>query len=75
MGMDAWRLTDQIGSGGLRTGDTFEGMTGVLAVRPDNRIERYLAWAVFRGGRPQLVEMPSQADVRNEPSEPAPWEP
>lgn len=75
MGMDAWRLTAQIGSGGLRAGDTFEGMTGILAVRPDNRIERFLAWAVFRGGRPQLVEMPSRADVRDETSEPAPWEP
>lgn len=63
MGMDAWLLTQQIAGPGLQTGDAFEGMTGVLSVQPDGRIERYLAWAVFQNGKPKLLQMPSTAET------------
>lgn len=65
MGMDAWLLTRKIEHQGLTGGDAFQGMTGVLAVEPDNRIRRYLAWAVFRGGRAQLKQLPTRADAEN----------
>ena len=73
MGMDAWRLTDRIAAQGLSGGDVFEGMSGVLKVNPDGTIRRYLAWAVFRNGEPQLVEMPSMSDARNDTSSRDPW--
>ncbi|MES1931995.1 LppC lipoprotein [Salinisphaera shabanensis T35B1] len=66
MGMDAWKLTDRIAEQGLRPDDLFEGMSGVLKVNPDGTIRRYLAWAVFRDGEPQLVEMPSLSDARSD---------
>lgn len=66
MGMDAWLLTRRIQAQGLNTGDAFEGMTGILAVEPNNRIQRYLAWAVFRNGTPQLRRLPAPADVQND---------
>ena len=64
MGMDAWLLTRKIERQGLSQGDAYQGMTGILAVEPDNRIQRYLAWAVFRNGRAQLRELPSRSDVQ-----------
>jgi len=73
MGMDAWLLADRIVSGGLSTGDTFEGMTGVLAVTPDGSIRRYLATAVFRNGEPRLLDMPTLRDVDIESSRTSPW--
>ncbi|MES1928304.1 LppC lipoprotein [Salinisphaera dokdonensis CL-ES53] len=75
MGMDAWRLTDRIAEQGLASGDVFEGMSGVLKVNQDGTIRRYLAWAVFRSGEPQLVEMPSMNDARSDSSRaaPDPW--
>ena len=63
MGMDAWLLTRRVAGKGLSEGDTFEGMSGVLAVRPRGRIQRDLAWAVFRGGKPKLLQMPSTQRV------------
>jgi len=63
MGMDAWLLTRKIERQGLESGDALEGMTGILSVEPNNRIERYLAWAVFRNGVAQLQELPSTSDV------------
>ncbi|GAB3679994.1 penicillin-binding protein activator [Salinisphaera aquimarina] len=74
MGMDAWKLTDNIAKEGLSSGDVFEGMTGVLALQPDGRVTRYLAWAVFRSGRPQLVQMPSESDARIDSTQSVPWE-
>ncbi len=59
MGMDAWLLASRVAGPGLHPGNTFEGMTGVLSVQPNGRIKRYLAWAVFRHGRPKLLRMPS----------------
>lgn len=73
MGMDAWKLTARIADRGLQAGDVFEGMTGVLAVQPDGHIERYLAWAVFRGGAPQLVEMPNPGDAQTDTGRTEPW--
>ena len=66
MGMDAWKLADRIAERGLRPDDMFEGMTGVLKVNPDGTIRRYLAWAVFRDGEPELAEMPSISDAKND---------
>ncbi|MES1949456.1 LppC lipoprotein [Salinisphaera sp. S4-8] len=66
MGMDAWKLTDRIAEQGLQPNDLFEGMSGVLKVNPDGTIRRYLAWAVFRDGEPQLMAMPSINDARND---------
>ncbi len=73
MGMDAWKLTDGIAREGLSSGDVFEGMTGVLSVEPDGHVKRYMAWAVFRGGAPQLVEMPNPSDAENDQMRTAPW--
>ncbi|MDA3919225.1 MAG: penicillin-binding protein activator [Salinisphaera sp.] len=71
MGMDAWLLTRKIEEQGLQSGDTFEGMTGFLAVEPDNRIQRYMAWAVFHNGAPQLLQMPTRSDVQADMANPA----
>lgn len=76
MGMDAWRLTDRIAERGLEANDVFEGMTGVLKLNDNGRIQRYLAWAVFRSGEPHLMQMPSPADARNDNASPGrrdPW--
>lgn len=66
MGMDAWRLTDRIAEQGLQPQDLFEGMTGVLKVNDDGTIRRYLAWARFRNGEAELVEMPSINAARDD---------
>ncbi|MES1926105.1 penicillin-binding protein activator [Salinisphaera sp. T31B1] len=73
MGMDAWTLAEQVVDTGLSPGDVFEGMTGVLAMQPDGSVQRYLAWGVFRGGAPQLVEMPSRSDAQTDRADSAPW--
>ncbi len=64
MGMDAWLLTRRVAGPGLHPGEAFEGMTGVLSVQDNGRIKRYLAWAVFKHGRPQLLDMPSLAEAK-----------
>lgn len=63
MGMDAWLLTRKIEHQGLTDGDVFQGMTGILKIKPDDRIQRYLAWAVFRSGRARLKQLPSRSDA------------
>ena len=68
MGMDAWRLTDRIAAQGLQANDLFEGMTGVLKIKSDGSVRRYLAWAVFRDGEPHLTDMPTLDDARNDNS-------
>lgn len=74
MGMDAWRLADRIAAQGLKDGDVFEGMTGVLKLKPDGAVRRYLAWAVFEDGEARLVEMPSVEAARSDREQPRdPW--
>ncbi|AWN16513.1 penicillin-binding protein activator [Salinisphaera sp. LB1] len=64
MGMDAWLLARRLDHSGLSSGQPIEGMTGVLSVQPDGRIKRYLGWAVFHGGRPQTLTMPSISQAK-----------
>ncbi len=64
MGMDAWLLAHRLDQGGLSSGQPIEGMTGVLSVQPDGHIKRYLGWAVFHGGRPQTLSLPSINDAK-----------
>lgn len=66
MGMDSWLLTRKIEHQGLASGDDFQGMTGILKIEPDMSIRRYLAWAVFRNGRAQLLRLPSRSDAETD---------
>jgi len=65
MGIDAWQLASRMAQSGLESGMTLHGTTGELAVEPDGRVRRYLAWARFDEGRAELVSpAPNNDDSR-----------
>lgn len=56
MGIDAWRLTDAWIHGGLASGATVPGTTGLLEITATGRVQRHLAWAQFVDGYAKLLE-------------------
>ncbi len=54
MGFDTYRLVPALFASGDEAGrPTIAGMSGHLKVDPQGRVRRDLAWAQYRGGRPQ----------------------
>lgn len=56
LGIDAYQLTrylDQLENRGV-----YRGMTGVLYLGKDGRIQRYLDWAKMQNGSPQIINKP-----------------
>ncbi|MDF9392725.1 MULTISPECIES: penicillin-binding protein activator [Methylococcus] len=59
MGIDAYRLAGRLDE--LRSGERFEGATGILKAGEGNRIRRQLSCAQFEGNSPRLIgRAPSQ---------------
>lgn len=55
LGVDAYRVSAQLGAMLEDSDYAIEGATGRLQLSPERRIRRQLAWAVFEGGRPKPV--------------------
>ena len=55
LGVDAYQLIPYL-SGGLAQPVEMQGVTGRLQLQPDGRFQRWLAWAQFRHGVPQLID-------------------
>jgi outer membrane PBP1 activator LpoA protein len=55
-GMDAYRITKALPQMAQTSEHALAGATGLLRREPSGRIKRALAWAVFRGGVPRLLQ-------------------
>ena len=55
MGVDAFRITDQLGEMLASPDHVIEGATGRLQLTSERRIRRQLAWAEFQSGSPKAV--------------------
>lgn len=59
LGVDAYRVIPHLQRLAAHKYNQFEGMTGKLSIRGQNRIFRKLTWAQFRNGRPEVQERPT----------------
>ena len=55
LGVDAYRITEQLNSLLSNSDYAINGATGRLQLSNDRRIQRQLAWAVFEAGTPKAV--------------------
>ncbi|XP_076037923.1 penicillin-binding protein activator LpoA-like [Oratosquilla oratoria] len=55
LGVDAFRITEELGNLLASSEYTIEGATGRLQLSNDRRIMRQLAWAQFEGGAPKAI--------------------
>lgn len=59
LGVDAYRVIPHLQRLSAHKYNQYEGMTGKLSIRGQNRIFRKLTWAQFRNGRPEVQERPT----------------
>ena len=59
LGVDAYRVIPHLQRLSAHKYNQFEGMTGKLSIRGQNRIFRKLTWAQFQNGRPEVQERPT----------------
>lgn len=65
LGVDAYRVIPHLQRLAAHKYNQFEGMTGKLSIRGQNRIFRKLTWAQFRNGRPEVQQRPTLDFPRN----------
>lgn len=61
LGADAYGLIPYLSWLADHPRDDYQGLSGRLLLDADNRVQRRLAWARFRGGRPELIDDPLPA--------------